>query len=72
MDYGYIRIRGEDIKEVRQESDWRLVIELKDGRKLIVESDIYPEIRLCNPSRDDDACYVENTRLLIYEEGESI
>jgi hypothetical protein len=62
-----LRISGDQIKEVVQENDWRLIIELKNGRKIVVETDVYPEIRLCNPEKDGYECYIEFTKFLIYE-----
>lgn len=66
-----LRISGDQIKEVVQDKPWRLVIELKNGKRVIVEPYFYDEIRRCNPSKDDDSCYLDSLYLRVYEEGES-
>jgi hypothetical protein len=60
---------GNMIDRVVFQSPWRIIIILRGGRRFAVEPDIYPEIRLCNPERDGDDCYLENTHLRVYEDG---
>jgi hypothetical protein len=60
---------GNMIDRVVFQSPWRIIIILRGGRRLAVEPDIYPEIRLCNPERDGDDCYLENLFLRVCEDG---
>lgn len=50
-------------------SQWREIVILKNGRRIIVEPDIYPEITTCRKGEWD--CYMENIKLSIYEESEN-
>ncbi|MEM1731125.1 MAG: hypothetical protein QXY26_08380 [Ignisphaera sp.] len=47
-------------------SQWREIVILKNGKRIIIEPDIYPEITTCRGEWD---CYMENIKLSIYEES---
>jgi hypothetical protein len=64
-----VAIDGNMIDRVVFQSPWRIIIILRGGRRFAVEPDIYPEIRGCDPDRDGDDCYLENTHLRVYEDG---
>jgi hypothetical protein len=64
-----LSLEGSQVSRVEQVNPWTLVIVLRDGRKIIVEPDFYPEIRGCDPDRDADDCYLENLFLRVYEGG---
>jgi hypothetical protein len=64
----YLTISGDQVVRIVQDKPWRLVIELRDGSRVVVEPDFYEEIRRCDPKRDDDSCYLENLYLRIRTE----
>ena len=64
-----VAIDGGLVERIEFVSPWRIKIVLKDGKKLAIEPDIYPEIRLCSPERDGDDCYLENLLLRVCEDG---
>jgi len=68
----FVKIDGDQIARIVQDKPWRLIIELKNGKRVIVEPDFYNEIRRCDPDNDDDSCYLDNLYLRVYEEDESI
>ncbi|MEM4844545.1 MAG: hypothetical protein QXU08_09070 [Ignisphaera sp.] len=55
-------ISGEQVKEVVL-SPWRITVVLRNGKRIVVEPDFYPEIMLCRGGEWD--CYVENVKLSI-------
>ncbi|MEM1842242.1 MAG: hypothetical protein QXL19_07685 [Ignisphaera sp.] len=59
-------ISGEQVKEIVLDSI--ITIVLRNGKKIVIEPDIYPEIILCREGEWD--CYMENVRFSIHEEEE--
>jgi hypothetical protein len=64
-----VAIDGGLVERIEFVSPWKMVIVLRNGKRIAVEPDFYNEIRLCNPERDGDDCYLENTHLRVYEDG---
>jgi len=62
-------IEGSMVERIEFVSPWKIVIQLKNGRRIAVEPDFYSEIRYCDPNRDSDSCYLENLYLRVYEDG---
>lgn len=54
-------IDGELVKEIVLELPWKVVIVLKDGRRIEIEADYFSEIEMCRRGSWD--CYYENVKL---------
>jgi hypothetical protein len=63
-----LEIEGTAVARVVQPNPWTLIIELRDGRRIVVEPDFYSEIRSCSEDGGDE-CYLENLFLRVYEDG---
>jgi len=64
-----VAIDGGLVERIEFVSPWKMVIVLRNGKRIAVEPDFYNEIRYCSED-DGDECFLENLFLRIYEDGD--